>query len=187
MVHARAARRRGVVAMAVVLAAFTALAVFGGVAEAHGPKIQDSVKDQGPNNYHLEGRREITGQVCGIPVSGWIHEQQQYVYTPSGRLSFHYVANGIMTGEQDGVEVRWILNNHEIDHLLQPEIPPLVSEVPLEQWVAAHPDVIVEIHALYHERWVGKGKGRQLQNLDIFQVNMHDVNVDKGQFVIDCN
>ena len=187
MVHTRVHTRLAGLALLGAVAAFVALGLFASVAEAGGPKVRDRANDQGPHNYHLEGRREISGEVCGVPVSGWIHEQQQYVYTPSGRLAFHYVANGIMTGEVDGVEVRWILNNHEIDHLLQPEIPPLVSEVPLETWVAAHPDVIVEIHALYHERWVGKGKGRQLQNLDIFEVNMHDIQVDKGQFVITCN
>lgn len=148
----------------------------------------------GAITYHINGWRTLEGTVCGVPVVGRIHEQQQYTLNPNGLLSFHYIANGKAEGSADGREVKLLINNMEIDHIYADAPPDLGwgdgidgNEISLQQWVEENFDIIVEVFAQYNERWIEQGKGKVLQNHAKFHVNMNGVQQDTIRFTIDCD
>lgn len=127
-----------------------------------------------------------TEEVCDVTYTGWIHEIQQYTLTPTGQLNFHYIANG-EARDADGNQLK--LNNKEIDHILQTQVPDLAPyDGSLQAWVDANMDVIVEINAQYNQRIVKPGNGgKTLQNHWVFQVNHNGTTVDSVKFIGSCN
>ena len=144
-----------------------------------------------PALYRYQERSNWTAQACGYAVTGWIHEIQQYTLTPTGQLNFHYIANGQATGvDADGNRIDLKLNNKELDHILQDQVPALdwSSPTPLQDWVEDNMDVIVEINAQFNERTVKPGRGgKVLQNHWVFQVNHNGTTVDSVKFTGTCS
>lgn len=167
-----------------VTAALTAAVVMFGVAATSMAHAAPPAS-KGAVTYKMSQTVNWTETVCGVVYTGWLHEIQQYTLTPTGQLNFHYIANGQARGT-DGSHLK--LNNKEIDHIMQAEVPDLGPYGgSLQGWVEDNMNVIVEINAQYNQRIVKPGNGgKTLHNHWVFQVNHNGTTVDSVRFTGGC-